>query len=547
MEKENFGKRFIFMILSVTVLITMMTRGPALTNNLQLHPDEHVFYLGAGSLLNAILNPGIAFEEHMEYPEGAYYFHALGQFVGKVISKLLGTEHDLQIWGRIASVSYFALGVFLGIRIMIRYLGKSRAAVVLYSLTMCFSLFFIEQSRYGTGDMISFMLLMLLINLTAQATESEKPLIWWMASFFLCGILGAVKYPQLVFALIPLTAFLFQPFLYKRHRMILFLLMTIAGFFLFSPKAMLDPGYVLRVIQREGDAYITSGTTHEAGGFLNHLAVMLIYGTMYSDFPLLLPLTIAGFFVVGKKFVASGNLSGEQRLFRVILPSVCILFFGYNLFVRLLFFRTYTPFFGIITLYSAEIAAHFYHRKGSCRMVMALLLLLMILRGTSLSAALSGQMETESRISEQLEATVDKKWSQTYVTSMFSLYNIPKENENKPVFISDNLDQLVDNNNGLELQPGQLVVTGAYGYHLGQKYIFPTESDADRPMEQWKSFRSINEPHLIGQAYPEYYYYLFGGWLRGGTLSQYEFPVNYIYYCKLKIGHPFRGARSFFT
>ena len=50
MEKENFGKRFIFMILSVTVLITMMTRGPALTNNLQLHPDEHVFYLGAGSL-----------------------------------------------------------------------------------------------------------------------------------------------------------------------------------------------------------------------------------------------------------------------------------------------------------------------------------------------------------------------------------------------------------------------------------------------------------------------------------------------------------------
>ena len=532
MKQTKLEKRFLFWILLGTALIIMMTRIPTLANNRQLHPDEHVFYLGANSLLNAILHPGTAFEEYMEYPEGSYYFHVLFQFAGKVISKLVGAEHDLQIWGRIASVCYFVMGVFLGIRIMVRYLGKSRAAVGFYCLTMCFSLFFIEQSRYGTGDMISFMLLMLLINLTAQAMESCKPLKWWAVSFFVCGILGAVKYPLLVFMLIPTAAFLYGSPQGTRKRIPMlfgFLVVCIAGFLMFSPKAALDPAYFLRVLQREGDAYIASGTTHEAGGFLNHLAVMLLYGTVYSDFPLLLPLTIAGFFFTGRKVESSEHRTKEQWLFRVVLPGVCILFFGYNLFARLLFFRTYTPFFGIAALYTAELAAYFVHRKGAGRVAMILLSLVMILRGAALSGALSAQEAANNRVSQQIEAAVDENWTQTYVTSMFSLYEIP---ENSTVSTTVNLDQLIKENNGVELQPGQLVITGAYGYHLGQKYLLPAGRDSQRPVEQWESFQKENAPYLVGQAYPGWYYALFGGWLRGGTLSQYEFPVNYIYYCK---------------
>lgn len=166
----------LFLIALVTILLIFFTRMVTLSHNLHLHPDEHVFYLSANSLLNSILHPGTTFEEYMEYPEGAYLFHAVFQFFGKIFRVLTGEEQQLQIWGRIASVCYFSVAVLLGMNLVARYLGKTPVSATVYGLTMCFSLFFMEQSRYGTGDMISLMLLMLLLILTAQAmAEGRKP------------------------------------------------------------------------------------------------------------------------------------------------------------------------------------------------------------------------------------------------------------------------------------------------------------------------------------------------------------------------------------
>ena len=49
----------------------------------------------------------------------------------------------------------------------------------------------------------------------------------------------------------------------------MFLPLIVAGFFLFSPKAMLDPGYILRVVQREGNAYLSAG--YKAAVIANNL------------------------------------------------------------------------------------------------------------------------------------------------------------------------------------------------------------------------------------------------------------------------------------
>lgn len=534
MKQTGISKRSLVGVLLLTVIVIAITRGVTLTYNRQLHPDEHVFYLGANSLLNSIVHPGMVFQEIYEYPEGSYYFHLVFQLFGKVVSNLTGIAHDIQIWGRIASVFYFTTGTLLGIRIIAKYLGKTKASVILYVLTMCFSLFFVEQSRYGVGDSISFMLLMLLISLTVQAAEPNARKEWWIASFLISGILGAVKYPQLIFVIIPLGAYLHCTKSEKsaRTRFVAgYMGLCVIGFLLFSPKGMLDFGYFLRVLQSEGEAYITVGTAHEAGGVLNHLVAMLLYSILYSDFPILLP------FVIWKMF-SGWKVNGVQKeestvdfLLGKIIPGICVFFFAYNLFVTLLFFRTYTPYFGIITLYTSVFAGRLFEQKGLKRIAVILLSSFMIARGSFLVYILSDG-SVENRVEEQICAAVDSNWEETYIVSNYSLHSLPAKGEMQAVYSSTNINQLLNNNGCMEIQSGQLVITGAYGFHYGQEYILPVSKANQASIDTWKEFQRVNQEYLVGQAYPEAYYYLFGGWIRGGTLSQYEMPVNYIYYRK---------------
>lgn len=65
----------------------------------------------------------------------------------------------------------------------------------------------IEQSRYGTGDPISFFLMMLLIYFASLGIESPKhQLSCVFFCFFISGMLAAVKYPLIFFCVIPIYA-----------------------------------------------------------------------------------------------------------------------------------------------------------------------------------------------------------------------------------------------------------------------------------------------------------------------------------------------------
>lgn len=522
------NKRDFIRTILVAVILILLTRIVTLTYNRQLHPDEHVFGLTVNNMVQSILKPGIPFEEIKEYPEGTYYFQFPFQLAGQILRNLANIEgtKGLQHIGRLASVFYFIIAVLLGLQLLRRYLSKSRVSLWIYGLTMSFSLFFIEQSRYGTGDIISLMLLMLLINLTALALESSAKTGWWVAAFFVSGVLSAVKYPQLVFSLIPLAAFLLQQGFHKKRQLCLYLLIIASGFFLFSPKAMLDPGYVLRVIQREGNAYLSPW---KSGGFANHLLNLCLYLLIYSDFPLLPLVVLGGFlwrflslFSLHKKTAAE---SGVALLLAYIVPGVILFFLAYNLFVPKQFFRAYTPFFGVLTLYTAIAAETLFAKNKWGQMAVFFLTICMVLRGAYFVWILSDDGKIQEKLSDMISDTVDENWKETWYTSLFS-FHIPEETG---VSVHDNhfVDPLVEYNNNYVIQPGQLVITGAQAFHSGQPYLLDVE---EKTVQDWSYFTEANQDYFVGQLYPSSYYYLFGGWIRGSTLSQYELPCHYIYY-----------------
>ena len=153
----------------LVLLLILFTRMISLTYQIDIHPDEYKFAKATDSLMNAILEPGASFTEEKEYPEGAYYFHLPFHFAGLLLEKLMGLEYDMAVCGRVSSVFYFCLAVLLGMKLLVKHMKAPPSAQLLFGLSMCFSLFFLEHSRYGTGDMISLFLIFLIIDLSAEA------------------------------------------------------------------------------------------------------------------------------------------------------------------------------------------------------------------------------------------------------------------------------------------------------------------------------------------------------------------------------------------
>lgn len=522
-------KRCFIRIALITVILILLTRVITLTYNRRLHPDEHVFYASVHSLSESILDPDIPFIENKEYPEGTYLFQLPFQLAGQIFRNLIGIggTKGIQQIGRLTSVFYFVIAVLLGLRLLWRYLGKSKVSLWIYGITMTFSLFFIEQSRYGTGDIITLMLLMLQITLTAQAMESDAENKWWAAAFFVSGILGAVKYPQLVFILIPLAAFLSRPGTRKTPQLVLFLAVVIAGFFLFSPKTLQDPSYILRVIDREGKAY---GLEYFDPLIpTRNLLNLGLYLLLYSDFPLLPVFVLLGFawhFLTA--FPSRRTTTGKtdtEILFEYVLPGVCLFFFIYNLFVAVQFFRTYTPFLGIMTLYTAAAAETLFSKNKWGRSAVLFLAVFLILRGMVFVWILSDDSKIQEKFSSIVSGAVDENWSETWYTSLFTF----RVSETDGVAVHDHhaVEPLVEYNSGYMIQPGQLVVTGAQAFHLGHPHLIGANTGK---VATWSAFTEVNRDYYVGRLYPDFYYYLFGGWIRGSTLSQYEFPCHYIYY-----------------
>lgn len=503
------------------------------------HPDEWVFFRSTSSLLDAIIHPGAEFHEAKEYPEGAYLFHLPFHLLAKIVSHITGVQQNLQIYGRIASVFYFSLAALLGMLIMWKYLGKNMLSVVLYGFTMCFSLFFIEHSRYGVGDMISTFLLLLIIYSTAKAFSLGSHTGYLLLACIASGAMGAVKYPQIYFLTIPLSVFWYssrQTIKKRLFKTFLLVLTALTTFLLFSPKALVDPKYILRVIQSEATAYVTEETNFEAGGLKNHIAASVIYSLVYSDYPLSLLLFVGGFiFWIRKNHtLVNKNVSNRKSpilfLLHCVVPITAFIFFIYNLFVKLLIFRTYTPFFGISALYSSFWAAELYRRRSLLvKGIIAVLVSFMILRGCSLIYLTSSQDHILKDFESKIEAAVDENWNRTV---KLTPYILPVDDRRLIQIESYLLDNFVEMNNGtMRISPGTLVISGGYEYALAGDYIFKDIPGNTYRLETWNAFKTINTDCYVGQAYPNWYYLLFGGWIRGGTLSTSLIPCNLIYYC----------------
>ena len=539
MQKDRYASLGFRICIAALLLLTIVSRAVGLTYNLSIHPDESEFYTAAGSLAQHILDPDVPFVEEKEYPEGAYIL----QLPFQLMRELLGSTHWFwsasHCWNRIASLFYFTLSAVYGILLLTKYMSRSRMAAILYALTMCFSLFFIEHSRYGVGDMGSLWLLMAIVYHCARALETGKT-GHLLCAFFGTGVMGAVKYPQLFFVILPAGTYLRMKGQNKRKArtmagLIPLVLVVIVSFLMFSPKAAVDPGYFLRVITREGEAYLAPEAGYQTGGPINHVLIMIVYTLLYSDFPLSF-LLVAAFFL--KSIPGKPSDDGPDFLFQKLLPVTVCLFLGYNIFVTTLFFRTLTPFFGMTALYASEAAGRLYQhcsRKGYKAGCAAILLLtcMMVLRGGLLLRITGHQGDEKDRFTSLVAEAVDDQWNQV---TLLEPYNVATEYrfadylpcpQDLPI-TKIYLNPYVAKNGSITLQPGELLITGAYDYWEAAPYFVQPEKDEIKAL--WESFKEANQDYYVGQIYPDADYYLFGGWIRGGTLSQFLIPCNMVYY-----------------
>lgn len=536
MRKNTYSNVIFIICVIVILLFTIVSRAVGLTYNLSIHPDDIEFYFASSSLAKSLLDPTVSFEELKEYPEGAYIL----QLPFQLMKELLGSSHWFwsasQCWSRISSLFYFVLSVIYGIMILTKFMSRSRTAAVLYALTMCFSLFFIEHSRYGVGDMPSLFLLMATIYHSACALQTEK-MRHLVIAFACTGIMGAVKYPQIFFILIPGGTYLHMSGKNRKKTaagILVFMLIALLSLLMFSPKAAVDPAYFLRVLDREGKAYVTEGAGYDTGGVINHFASTVLYTLFYSDFPL-------SFLLVAVYFCKSVRCRSYEHetdyLFQKLLPIVGIVFFAYNMFADLLVFRTLTPFFGITALYSSEVAGRLFYyrnRKGQRlgRKLVLVLTCLMILRGGWLLHITGQQGDEKDRFTALFTTYLDDNWNKV---TLIEPYNVATEYAfgdylicPQELPVTETYLETYIENNGMSIQPGELVVTGAYDFWKAAPFVIPHEKSTTEKL--WTEFKTVNQDYYVGQIYPSGYYYLFGGWIRSGTLAQFLMPCNMVYY-----------------
>lgn len=517
----------------LTVLIILITRGLSLTYQMDLHPDENKFFDAASSLLESLLY-GTEYVEEKPYPEGAYLFHLPFQGLRMLTERLLDWQLTPRFWGRVASVFYFTLAVLMGMDLLRRRLGGGKPAVALYALSMCFSLFFLEQSRYGTGDMISLFMLMGILELLgswcAGGGQALIPL-----SFFLCGALGAVKYPQLYFTLLPGALWFFTTA--HRGKARLFRLagllgLTLLGLLLFSPKAIFDWAYFYRVIVREMGAYVSDSV---GGGFHNNFAQVALFQLFFSDFPLAFLILWAGAFHA-RPWRKLRGLQPEQDpagfLFHWVLPLTVFGFFAYNLFVTTLAMRTFTPYFGLSALYTAWLAPEFFRKTPFRRVCCCILTLFMIGRGCCMVALLSRDTY-HARFAASVQELLDRRGEENRLITFRHNYIPHKQILADQPYTQLRIQEFQEQNGGsYRLQPGDLVIVGALEHSSASAYPLPAfHPRATITHDSWEAFKAANADYLVAISTPDWPYYLLGGFFKGGSFTNFTYPCSYLYCC----------------
>lgn len=501
-------KKFLRLAVLIFVALLLLTRLPVLCHESESHPDERHFFQSSVSLRDKLLGEADTYRVSKVYPEGGFVLQLPFQTADYVLSGLMGREQDPRLWGRIASLAYFAAGGVLGMMIVWRFLTRRRSALVLYGLIVVFSLYYIEHSRYGTGDAPSFLLLMATVYASGRFLEEGKRR-WLFLSGLAAGMMAAVKYPQLYFACLPAAALALS----RREegspkRGLWGGVATLAGAVLLgalmlSPSLLVWPGYLWEAVSREATAYMSNGAALSAA---EHLAALLVYHLLYADVPF--APVICVWLVVRLGRCTRGNQSALRRFFARALPAAAGVFAAYNLFVGLMVLRTYNPFFALCLLYTAwglsELAAS---RRG--RAVCAALCLFMAARGGMLLGTLAGPSRSES-IESILMA--DAHWPEhTDVMYMGTYYDTIRMGEFP------------------RIEPGAYAVTMAFEHGLARRGILG--GGAQQPIVRgWEAFQRENERYLLRRLYPAWYDWAFGYWVPGSTGAQFEFPSIYLYY-----------------
>jgi len=518
------AKKREWICLAAMLGLIVLTRALGLTHEMVNHPDEHVFVQGSASLCGALLD-GTEFTETKPYPEGSYFFFLPFQMLAALIGRMSGAEQAVRVWNRAAAVVYYCIGSALGWGILKKYFGGGKS-LWMYALLAVFSLIHIEQSRFGTGDAISFALLMGVIDCTAGWIKGGKNARLYVAAV-LVGFLGAVKYPLLYFSLVPLAAVLLCRRGKKERAGLIAAGVALvgAGFLALSPGILKDLGYIIDVCRREIKAYMLMGNRTEVGGPVNHIFAMIVYWLGYSD-ALLAPVCAA----VGIKAVLrrkDGEKTPLQAFFGMILPLIAAGFMAYNVFVTALFMRTLYPFFCIALLYAAKGLGEMW---GSRRLLAGALIALTVLRGAVFIGAYIPEnkaAELDGYIAAAQEIAPDGRMiglgTNRYVTGHWT--------ELRDKYPQMHLIELESLRTGEYpvLQSGDIVVTGPLEMARAKPYVFPiTDGEVQACIDGWARFKEDYAANFVGRTYPGWYAPLFGFWING-VVSEFDFPMNFVY------------------
>ncbi len=404
---------------------------------------------------------------------------------------------------------------------------------VIYILLVVFSQFFIEQSRYGTGESISFALLMLIVLLTALWIEAGGGRTYCIyLAFVLVGFLTAVKYPQLYFVLIPVCAVVQRERKRRAHCVFLILtglVLTLVGALLLSPMIIRDVRYLQEVVERELRSYIYNGNRTELGGFANHVFYTLAYWLLYASVLFAPVLFVSG--IVKLRPGAQGQPACSRQetatFFKWLLPAVALGFLTYNLFTTTLFMRTLCPFFALSLPYMAN---GLYQLQKQKRWLYVCLMSILVLHGSLLIGAMI-PYSARDHLDDCVAQAVEKNGEQRIVGLGIDIFITGWGQTEMKVDVTDDyriLDLLRD---GFpEFHSGDVVITGSFEYGQSAPYLFPIRSErVARIIGEWRDFKERYRDGYVGQAYPQYYGSLFGLWIKGTTLSDYDFPMNYVY------------------
>lgn len=510
-------KRILLIIIFSMLALIAITRLLTLRHGLKLHPDEIVFFSSASSLF---LNS--PYHVYKLYPEGAFLLQMPFQMARQLVLLLMHYGDGAQLYGahmtgRFAAVFYFSLGAVLGCTFLYQ-IQKKMLPIVLFAGMIVFSLFQIEQSRYGTGEAPSFFLMMAILNLLVLYLRSNKVWLLYIAAFA-TGVLGAVKYPQLYFILLPIGA----ACLNRRSSKSLAInipvvvLCTLAGLICFSP-SLLKPGFLSQVISRETNAYLANPNIVSAGTPLGHLISLTIYHLFYADVPFAPVFAIVGVIALFKQ----REKKNSRTLFAVFVPLVFVGFFIYNLFITTLFFRTYYLYFCLFMLYSAIGLSELFAKKHIKPLVLALLCV-MVIRGGYLTALLAQPQKEAGAVLYSHE-----KWTEESTVTFAGLGFVNGDIPAQATQLGMN-DTFITKTPSLE--ESEFCIFGGYEYAIARNRIFEIkDANVRSATNGWNTFKEQNEQYRFDQLYPDYYYYLFGYWLEGSMGTLYEFPSVYYYY-----------------